>query len=392
MKRVPTTFNLFSWSCTIIFSASLLLLGSCQKSPGKQESADNLMGKNELLSIAQTAKNAYAQTNLVANRLPYDAVHIDPVLINGWGIAFSANGTPWVASQGGHVSTIYNSEGATVRPAVNIPSPGGPKGGNPTGVVFSSSTTDFLLPAPNGQPARFIFVGVDGVLSAWNGAAGSNAALIKNNVATSAYTGLAIANMNGSNYLYAANFRARKIEVFDKDFNTVPMSFTDPGIPAGYAPFNIERIDDSLYVVYAKVGPNGIDQPGSGNGYISIFTKDGVFGRRFTTRGQLNSPWGITRAPAGFFIANSSDIGVPPSGTGTILVGNFGNGRINAYDNDGKFIGQLSRGTSPVVIPGLWAITFPPVTATAIDPMRLYYAAGPNHETDGFFGYIKRKN
>ena len=102
-----------------------------------------MMDKNDLLSIVQTAKNAYAQTNLVANRLPYDALHIDPVLINGWGIAFSANGTPWVASQGDHVSTIYNSEGATVRPAVNISSPGGPAGGNPTGIVFSSSLPIF---------------------------------------------------------------------------------------------------------------------------------------------------------------------------------------------------------------------------------------------------------
>src|SRR6185369_11150632 len=123
-----------------------------------------------------------------------------------------SGGTPWVSSQLGHVSVVYDKEGAIVRPAVNIPSPGGATGGNPTGVVFSGSATDFKL--SNGQPARFIFVGVDGILSGWNGAAGNNALLIKNNSATSAYTGLTLAANGGANYLYAANFRAGRIDVW----------------------------------------------------------------------------------------------------------------------------------------------------------------------------------
>ncbi|HSC38105.1 MAG TPA: TIGR03118 family protein, partial [Chitinophagaceae bacterium] len=281
-------------------------------------------------------------------------------------------------------------EGAIVRPAVNIPSPGGATGGNPTGVVFSGSATDFKL--SNGQPARFIFVGVDGILSGWNGAAGNNALLIKNNSATSAYTGLTLASNGGANYLYAADFRGGKIAVWDNAFTPVSMPFKDPNLPSGYSPFNIQIVGSWLYVLYAKVGPDGEDQAGAGNGYVSIFTTAGVFVKRFASRGTLNSPWGIAATPAGFFDDMDGDKDDGKSKTiipeSVLLVGNLGDGRINVYSEGGDFIGQLKSHGRTIVIEGLWALSFPPATATTIDPNRLYFTAGPDDEKHGLFGYI----
>ena len=163
-------------------------------------------------------KKNFMQVNLVANNATYGAAHVDPLLQNAWGLAFSPNGFAWISANGANVSDIYTGEGAIVRPAVMIPSPSGPTGGTPSGVVFNGSSTDFLLPAPNNQPARFIFVGEDGIISAWNGAAGNNAVVVKDNSATSEYKGLALAMNNGVNYLYATNFRTARIDVFDKNF------------------------------------------------------------------------------------------------------------------------------------------------------------------------------
>ena len=344
---------------------------------------------------APKALKDFHQVNLVANNDEYSALHIDPMLQNAWGLAFSSGGTAWVSSQAAHLSTVYDKEGATARPPVNIPSPGGATGGNPTGVVFSGSTTDFIL--SNGQPARFIFVGLDGVLSAWNGAAGNNAIRIPTNSPNSVYTGLTLAANGGANYLYAADFKAGKIAVWDKSFAPVTMAFKDPFLPAGYSPFNIQVVGSWLYVMYAKVAPDGDEQAGQGLGYVSIFTTAGNFVKRFASKGTLNAPWGIASAPAAFFADTDGDKDdevskYMKSKNNTpqtlILVGNFGDGRINAYTTDGDFVGQLRAHGRTMVIEGLWALSFPPATATTIDPNRLYFTAGPDDEADGLFGYI----
>jgi uncharacterized protein (TIGR03118 family) len=341
----------------------------------------------------------FNQVNLVANNNEYNNPFVDTALVNAWGLAFNPTGIAWVSSQAGHVSTVYTRDGATARPPVNIPSPGGPAGGNPTGIVFNGSQ-DFVL--SNGKPALFIFVGVDGILSGWNSTAGNNALLVKNNVANSSYTGLTLAVNAGANYLYAANFKSGKIDVWDKNFGSVSMPFHDSGLPAGYSPFNIQLVGEWLYVAYAKVGPDGRDQAGFGNGYVNIFKTNGDFVKRFATKGTLNAPWGITAAPAGFFVdddqsddnsGHDHDNGDNHHGEDhhqpLLLVGNFGDGHINAYTEDGQFIGQLrgkGKGRS-IVIPGLWALVFPPATST-IDPNRLYFTAGPDDEKDGLFGYL----
>jgi uncharacterized protein (TIGR03118 family) len=327
----------------------------------------------------------FNQVNLTANRPGYGAANIDPTLINAWGIAFNGGNVPWVNAQGGHVSEIYSAEGVPVGIGrVRIPLPNGADGGNPTGIVFNASATDFLIP---GGPARFIFVGVDGVLSAWNGSAGTKA-IVRQVVPQAAFTGLTLGKIGGNTFLYAANFSARKINVWDRNFQPVNLPFVDPNIPAGYSPYNIENIDGMLYVAYSKVAPDGRSQSGDGLGYVDIFHPNGVLAKRFASGGSLNNPWGIAKAPAGFFGDDHDDDDDKEDGDKTmILIGNFGNGRINAYRSDGKFKGQLRGDKDPISIDGLWAITFVPAAST-INPGRLYFAAGPADERDGLFGYI----
>lgn len=322
--------------------------------------------------------------------------------MNGWGLAFSSGGIAWVNSNGAGVSELYTAEGAKVRPAVLIPSPTDTMGGRPSGIVFANGK-GFKL--SNGQGAAFLFVGEDGILSGWNGAANNKALKIKDNSATSEYKGLALASWGGANYIYAANFTAGRIDVWDTTFKAVSMPFKDPGIPAGYGPFNVQAIGSWLYVSYALVKPNGDDSAGAGHGFVSIFTTNGSFVKRFASRGTLNSPWGLAMAPANFLEANDMD-GDNSSSIGkggqvsqiighffdksqpTVLVGNFGDGTINVFTQDGTFQGHLRSHNKTIVIHGLWALMFPPSTATTIDPKRLYFTAGPNDENDGLFGYL----
>ncbi len=406
MKKFYAT-SVAGWQgLSLLFFSVLILNTACQK--GRDIPASN---EDELKMQEEGRRHhdervkgikSFRQVKLVANNTNYGAGLIDKALINGWGIAFSATGTPWIGSQGGGVSTVYNSEGtAIVLGPVNVPSPGGPTGGNPTGVIFNPVASDFIIPSANAQPAtgaRFIFVGVDGVVSGWNGTRGVNAFAQINNVATSAYTGLAIAASGGSNFLYAADFRAGKIAVWERTWAPVSMKFKDPWLPWGYAPFNIQAVGEYLYVTYAKVGPDGRSEAGEGKGYVSIFRPDGSFVKRFASRDELNAPWGVAMAPASFFPEKikcdehhhrygHSNHGHNCEPQPAILIGNFGDGRINVYSLKGKFLGQLKSNKRTIKIDGLWAITFPPATST-IDPNRLYFAAGPNHETDGLFGYV----
>jgi uncharacterized protein (TIGR03118 family) len=343
----------------------------------------------------------FQQVNLVANSDAYSLVLTDPTLLNAWGLAWSPGGIAWVNAQAAHVSELYTAEGAIVRPPVNIPSPADTIGGTPTGIVFAGGAGFKLA---NGQPAAFLFDGDDGVLSGWNGAAGNNALRIADNSASAAYTGLALATWNGSHFLYAANFKTGKIEAWDTTFTPVTMPFIDPALPAGYSPFNIQSVGSWLYVMYAKVGDDGEEEKGAGLGFVDIFNPDGSFVKRFASQGALNAPWGVAMSPTDFLEdADMSDDDQGNKGDhggnmkddaehqAVILVGNFGDGRINVYSTEGMFLGQLQNHHHAIVIDGLWALGFAPATATAIDPMRLYFTAGPKDETDGLFGYLLKK-
>jgi uncharacterized protein (TIGR03118 family) len=349
-----------------VLSASLVLLTSCHK-----------LG-DYLPTHGHSDKDFgnFKQINLVANNDSYGASRIDPKLLNAWGIAFGGNGAAWVASAGGGVSTVYDSAGLDLIPAVNIPSPAGATGGTPTGVVLNPSSVDFAL--SNGKPARFIFVNLDGVISGWNG--GANAELIKNNVGQSVYTGAALAEYQGHNFLYAANAIKGIIEVYDASFTVdSTKKFIDPNLPIGYAPFNVSKIGEELFVAYTKVGPDGRAVKEVGNGVVNVFSTGGEFKRRFAYGGKLNAPWGFAAASPEFFGGDNAQ--------SAILVGNFGDGKINVYKPNGKFIDQLKVNNKVVEIEGLWAIVFPPA-GTTIDPHRLYFAAGPDDEKDGLFGYL----
>lgn len=358
-KIHPTAFRSF----ISVFFLTLLLITSCKKEDDHQKPLQS-----------------YTQVNLTANNDEYvKPVQEDATLLNSWGLTFNTTGIPWIASQAGHVSQVYSAEGATLIPPVKIPSPSSlDGGGNPTGIVFNA-TNDFVIPSANSNPAsaaRFIFAGVDGVISAWNGTRGGTAYRVA--TTTSVYTGLAIGHSGGVNYIYGANFKDGRIDVWDGSWAGVSMKFSDPFLPAGYSPFNIQAVGDNLYVMYAKVGSDGDEEHGAGKGLVDIYTMAGKFVKRFATGGKLNAPWGVALAPASFNV----------NGDELLLVGNFGDGRINAYSKSGKFLGQLTRPDHTTLeIEGLWALQFPPFTST-IDPNRLYFTAGPDEEQDGLFGYI----
>jgi uncharacterized protein (TIGR03118 family) len=260
---------------------------------------------------------------------------------------------------------------------VSVPGRSALAQGTPTGIVFISST-DFVL--PGGSSANLVVAGTDGIISGWSSDRIPKRVVDKS--ATSSYTGLALAADGANNFLYAANFAMGKIDVFNKSFSEVSKPFTDPSLPVGYSPFNIQNVGGQLYVTYAKVDKNTHEEEkGAGLGYVNIFNPNGELVRRFISRGALNAPWGIAQAPAGFLKSNSR----------LILIGNFGDGRINAYDPAGNLLGALKTKLSgaDVEIDGLWAISFAPSSAPGVNPMWLFFSAGPGNETQGLFGYLK---
>jgi uncharacterized protein (TIGR03118 family) len=353
----------------------LALVISCQKSIDRTSAGNDasVAGKEP-----QTLKN-FEQVNLVGDNDEYSPAHIDANLVNGWGISFPTSGPAWVSAEGKGKTVIYSGVGVAAGfSPVSIPGAGTSTVGHPTGQVFNS-TPDFKL--LNGNKAAFIFASADGTISGWNG--GATAVRMIDDSPDASYLGIAIASDGGANFLYVANFAEKKIDVYDKNWAEVSKSFTDPDLPSDYSPFNIQNVGGKLYVMYAKLGDDGDEVVAPGNGYVDIYNPNGSLEKRFISRGQLNAPWGVATAPAGFWGSGSDNQGV-------ILVGNFGDGHINAYNSDGAFLGQLRASGNPIEIEGLWGIAFAPATSTAINHNWLYFAAGPDDEEHGLFGYIKK--
>lgn len=327
---------------------------------------------------------AYKQTNLVSNGA-VPAKTTDPKLKNPWGIAAIPGAPFWIADNGTGLSTLYDGLGDIVPLTVNIPAPkGAPHGttATPTGIVWNPNGQLFLV-APM-QSALFIFATEDGTISAWNPNVNLlNAVLEVDNSQGgngAVYKGLAVATNSTGVFLYATNFRAGTVDVFDSKFQPAKLSgsFVDRKLPAGYAPFGIALIDGNLYVTYAlQDAAKQDDQKGAGRGFVDVYDTDGHLINRFASRGTLNSPWGIARAPQDF----------GPLST-RILIGNFGDGRISGFTSGGEFRGQLRDSAGRAVkIEGLWSIAFG--TAAASDPNKLYFTAGPNDEADGLFGSLE---
>jgi uncharacterized protein (TIGR03118 family) len=319
--------------------------------------------------------NAYIQQDLVSDGALVPAARIDAKLVNPWGVALHARGIQ-VANTDSNSTTGYDASGRPVGPAVTVP-------GHPTGVVHNAEPNQFLVNTPSGpKPAKFIYVTEEGTVAAWSTANGNRAVsvVVDHSSNGSVYKGASLAKFKTGTFLYVANFALGKIEVYNSSFKPVrlPGTFADPKLPRNYAPFNVQTIGGKLWVAYAKRKADGSEAEGAGTGLINVFNPNGTLARRFTTGGRLNAPWGIAKAPANFAAFSNS-----------ILVGNFGDGRISAFNaSTGKFQGQLALYTGqPIVIDGLWAIAFGNGKGGTIKN-GLYFTAGPYDESHGLYGRV----
>jgi uncharacterized protein (TIGR03118 family) len=335
---------------------------------------------------AQAVQNEFHQTNLVSDLTTVGAQVVDPDLVNSWGLALGPTSPLWVADNGTSVATVYSvgADGATVSKAnltVTLP----PADSAPTGQVFNP-TNEFVVKSKAGEgPARFIFSSESGHIIAWNPTAdpivnGASTAQVEFSSPTAVYKGLAIGSVGRHTFLYASNFHDNRVDVFDRGFDRVHLvgNFRDRSLPPGYAPFGIQEINGLLYVSYALQNAEKEDDvAGPGNGFIDVFTNEGLLVKRLVSRGDLNSPWGLTVAPAGF----------GPFG-GKLLVGNFGDGLIHVYDAaNGLPLGALlNEQHQPIQIDGLWGLLFG--TAATGGTGTLLFSAGPNDEADGLVGSI----
>lgn len=337
--------------------------------------------KDDTSSPSNNVTTMYDEVKLVADESSAGAAKTDPNLKNPWGIAIGSSGAFWLSVNGTGKSTVYDTLGASLLTAVTIPAVGAVTG-SPTGVVFNN-TTDFKITL-TGETSKFIFATAQGTIAAWS-SAGVAITVADRSLANASYTGLTIGtDSTGVNFIYAADFRNGRIDVYDKSFALVSdTTFADASIPAGYAPFNIKNIGGKLYVTYAKQNDAKTGSvTGAGNGYVNVFNGSGTLQGHFASQGRLNAPWGITTAPSGFGIADN-----------TILVGNFGDGHINAFAQDGTSLGPIKdTANNALTIDGLWDITFPVNGQPAGDQNRLYFSAGTNAEQHGLFGYIKVHN
>jgi len=325
----------------------------------------------------------YQQHNLVTDGFIV-ADHTDANLVNPWGIAFNPFGPVWIADNGSGLSTLYNGAGVPQALVVSIPPATGAAAGNPTGIVFNGSNGFVVTKGTASGPAKFIFATEDGVVAGWNPTVDlTHAILVKDNSGSGAvYKGLALSAGGNGSLLYATDFRNNKIDVWDSTFAPVLLpagAFTDPKIPSGFAPFGIQAINGNIYVTYAKQdAARHDDVKGMGLGYVDVFDPNGNLLDRVASKSKLNAPWGLALAPAGFGDFSNS-----------LLVGNFGDGHINAFDiATGEFLGQLmGMDGKPITIDGLWGVAFG--NGFVGQPVNtLFFTAGPNGEADGLYGRL----
>lgn len=333
---------------------------------------------------APAASRFYRQHNLLSDgAVPADLV--DPNLVNAWGLVSSPTSPWWISDNGSGRSTLYNVTTGAIPLIVTVPGALGQQG-TPTGVVFNGGTGFVVNNGVGTGPARFIFASEDGIISAFRGVPVVIA--VDNSASGAVYKGLAIDNATAGTLLYATNFHAGTVDVFDSHFNAVHLAgaFTDPDLPAGYAPFGIQNIGGTIYVTYALQDADRHDDvAGEGHGFVDAFDLAGNLIRRVASKGELDSPWGLALAPADFG-AFSNDL----------LVGNFGNGRIHAFDpasleGNGEFQhrGSLhSAEGQPIAIDGLWALSFGKGAANNGPTSTLFFTAGPDGEQHGLFGTL----
>ena len=333
---------------------------------------------------AASGSKFYAVHNLVSDGfVPAD--HTDADLVNPWGIAASPTSPMWVSDNGTGLSTIYDGNGTKQGLVVTIPPPpSGTAPSAPTGMVASTGNDFVVTKGTLSGASRFIWATEDGTIAGWAPSVDATHAVIAvdNSGAGAIYKGLALAGNGSGRFLYATDFHNNRVAVFDGSFHPVTTAggFVDPKLPDHYAPFGIQNILGNIYVTYAKQDDDAEDDvKGEGFGFVDVFDVNGNFIRRFASKGDLNAPWGVALAPADF--GKYSNM---------LLVGNFGDGRINAFDLDTReFKGQLKNsGGDPLEIEGLWGIAFGNGVASQ-RPNWLFFAAGPGGEAHGLYGRIE---
>ena len=325
-------------------------------------------------------RHAFEQRNLISDIAGVARI-TDRNLVNPWGLAAGPTTPLWVADNGTDVSTLYSGAVNGSIPRI-VPLVVGIPGGAPTGVVFNPTSSFVIHNGAASAPAAFIFDSEAGMLTAWSPRVPpSSPAQTVATTPGAIYKGLAIATTRKhGTLLYAADFHGAKIDVFDSAFRpvTLPGAFVDSGLPGGFAPFNIQELGGRLYVTYAKQDANAEDDvPGAGLGFVDVYSTRGHLLKRLVSQGNLNAPWGLALAPKRF-----GGFG------GELLVGNFGDGKINVYDpRSGHFQGQLAnQDGNPIQIDGLWALRFG--NGTFGTPNGLLFSAGIGDEGHGLLGEI----
>jgi len=310
----------------------------------------------------------FAVVSLASDQLGGGKV-LDSNLVNAWGITATPTSPFWIADNGTGTSVLYNGAGDKLALTVTIPGDG-----SVTGVAFSGVSGSF-------NNDLFLFDSEDGTVSGWRGALGTTAEVLQTGIPDNVYKGIATADIGGDEYAYLANFRNGTIDVLKGNPGAPNLTgnFTDPNLPSGYAPFDVQNLDGTLYVTYAvQDGAKHDDVSGLGNGIVDKFDLQGNFVERVVTGGALNSPWGLALAPVGF-----GDMG------GDLLVGNFGDGLIHAYDPvTGALLETVENSHgNPLAIDGLWGLRFGN-GANSGKTTTLYFTAGPDGESHGQFGEL----
>lgn len=339
-------------------------------------------------STISTQGGSYQRINLVSD-IAGKAPVTDPNLKNPWGLVSSPTSPWWVSNNNSGTSTLYQGTGAIVPLVVNTPLPGGKPGGAPTGIVFNGDSSSFMV-TENGTSGAsiFLFDTEDGTIEGWSpGVDRTNAIIAVDRSAMGAvYKGLAIGTSNNQTFIYAANFRSGMIEMFNGQFQ-MTQAFTDAVLThicvqhgQCFAPFGIQNIGGNLYVTFAlQDAARHDDVPGPGHGFVDVFSTSGQLMRRLAFGFELNSPWGLAMAPSNFGQFSND-----------LLVGNFGNGHINAFNPmTGEFLGQLeNKMGQPMTISGLWSLQFGNGQAAGATN-QLFFTAGINNTNDGLLGDIQ---
>jgi uncharacterized protein (TIGR03118 family) len=373
-----------------LIALSSLMISACG-------GGDNSLGST---SPPQQTTTVYADTALVVDKQDVVASSktVDANLQNPWGIAVAPGLPFWIADNNSNLTTLYAGTGeietqevtGSSSTGIAIPASAAGVQANPTGQVYNG-TGSFLIATSKGQEsAQFLFAGEGGTIAGWAVDSGSTAVTayddgVNNGANHAVYKGLALGTVNGATFLYATDLHNNKVDVFDTNFakpEDMQGKFADPNIPAGFVPFGIVAISGQLYVTYAMQDAAKHDETtGAGLGYVDVFDFSGNLVSRFATGGALNAPWGIALAPSGF-----------ASLAGDVLIGNFGDGKINIFKPNGTQLatsmGSLSGSSGQALtFPGLWSLAFG--NGDSDKPLTtLFYTAGFANQTDGLFGSI----